>query len=319
MRWLVGVAWLLQTGDSCQVLSAQAGQPSVVLIALDAFHPSYLDRPVSHHLRSLARDGVRARWLVPVFPTKTFPNFYSIATGLYPENHGIVSNSMRDSVLGRFALWRLGAVRDPRWWGGEPIWVTAVRQGRRAASFFWPGSDVAIQGVRPHHYRVYDRSVPNADRVRQVLEWLSLEGEQSMSLITLYLGDVDYAGHEFGPDAPETDSAIARVDSAVGALMSGIRARGLEHRVNLVVVSDHGMARVDPRRSCIWTTSSMPVRSIPSIWDPSYHSPRSGCRWRSSIGGSVEPILGSRSIGSRRYRRRIITGTILASRRSSGP
>jgi predicted AlkP superfamily pyrophosphatase or phosphodiesterase len=248
IRWLLGVAWLLQVGASSQVLSAQAGQQSVVLVALDGFHPSYLDRPVSSHLQSLARRGVRARWLVPVFPTKTFPNFYSIATGLYPEHHGIVSNTMRDSVLGRFALWRSGAVRDPRWWGGEPIWVTAVRQGRRAASFFWPGSDVAIQGVRPNHYRMYDRRVPNADRVRQVLEWLSLTGEQSLSLITLYLGDVDDAGHVFGPDAPETDSAIARVDSAVGALVGGIRARGLEHRVNLVVVSDHGMARVDSRQ-----------------------------------------------------------------------
>ncbi len=248
VRWLVGVAWLLQTADSFQVLAAQDGPQSVVLVASDAFHPSYLDRPVSHHLRSMARGGVRARWLVPVFPTKTFPNFHSIATGLYPENHGIVSNNMRDPVLGRFALWELGAVRDPRWWGGEPIWVTAVRQGRRAASLFWPGSDVAIQGVRPHYYRAYDRTVSNADRVRQVLKWLSLPGEQSLSLITLYLGDVDYASHEFGPDAPETDSAIARVDSAVGALVSGIRARGLEKRVNVVVVSDHGMAKVDPRK-----------------------------------------------------------------------
>ena len=248
MRLFLGVAWLLQAGDSAQVLSAQAGQQTVVLLALDGFHPSYLDRPVSPHLQSLARQGVRARWMVPVFPTKTFPNFHSIATGLYPEHHGIVSNNMRDPVLGRFALWERDAVRDPRWWGGEPIWVTAVRQGRRAAAFFWPGSDVAIQGVRPHHYREYDRSVSGADRVRQVLEWLSLEGEQSMSLITLYLDDVDYAGHDFGPDAPETDSAIARVDSAVGALMSGIRAGGLEHRVNLVVVSDHGMARVDPQK-----------------------------------------------------------------------
>ena len=155
---------------------------------------------------------------------------------------------MRDPVLGRFALWDRDGVRDPRWWGGEPIWVTAVRQGRRAAAFFWPGTDVAIQGVRPHHYRKYDRKVTTADRVRQVLEWLSLEGEQSLSLITLYLDDVDYAGHDFGPAAPETDSAIARVDSAVGALMSGIKSRGLGHRVNLVVVSDHGMGRVDPSR-----------------------------------------------------------------------
>jgi predicted AlkP superfamily pyrophosphatase or phosphodiesterase len=248
ISWLVGVAWLLQTADGCQVLAAQDGGQSVVLVALDGFHPSYLDRPVSPHLRSLAASGVRARWLVPVFPTKTFPNFHSIATGLYPENHGIVSNNMRDPVLGRFALWDRDGVRDPRWWGGEPIWVTAVRQGRRAASLFWPGSDVAIGGVRPHYYRAYDRRVSNADRVRQVLEWLSLEGDRSLPLITLYLGDVDYASHEFGPDAPETDSAIARVDSAVGALVSGIRTRGLEDRVNLVVVSDHGMARVHPRK-----------------------------------------------------------------------
>ncbi len=246
--WLLGLACLLQAGDPFQVVSAQAGQQSVVLVALDGFHPSYLDRPVSPHLQSLARQGVRARWLVPVFPTKTFPNFHSIATGLYPENHGIVSNNMRDSVLGRFALWERDAVRDPRWWGGEPIWVTAERQGRRTASVFWPGSDVAIGGVRPQHYRAYDRTVSNAERLRQVLEWLSRTGGHSIPLTTLYLGDVDYASHDFGPDAPETDSAIARVDSAVGALVSGIKSLELEDRVNLVIVSDHGMARVDPRQ-----------------------------------------------------------------------
>jgi predicted AlkP superfamily pyrophosphatase or phosphodiesterase len=121
------------------VLPAQAGQQSVVLVALDAFHPSYLDRPVSHHLRSLARDGVRARWLVPVFPTKTFPNFHSIATGLYPDHHGIVSNNMRDPVLGRFALWELDAVRDSRWWGGEPIWVTAIGRDAEPRRSSGPG------------------------------------------------------------------------------------------------------------------------------------------------------------------------------------
>ena len=202
--------------------------------------------------------------MVPVFPTKTFPNFHSIATGLYPEKHGIVSNNMRDSVLGRFALWERDGVRDPRWWGGEPIWVTAVRQGRRAASLFWPGSDVAIRGVRPHYYRAYVRTVSSTERVRQVLKWLSLRGEHSLPLITLYLDDVDYASHEYGPDAPETDSAIASVDSAVGALVSGIRTMGLEHRVNLVVVSDHGMARVD-RRQVVYLDDFIGADSIDAI------------------------------------------------------
>jgi predicted AlkP superfamily pyrophosphatase or phosphodiesterase len=236
-------------------LACSGGRPSVaasgtdvneavVLVALDGFHPSYLERAPSLHLRRLAQGGVRARWLVPVFPTLTFPNLYSIATGLYPEHHGIVSNTMKDSILGKFTLRDRNAVRDPRWWGGEPIWVTTVRQGKRAATFFWPGSDAPIGGVRPTHYKLFDPSVPNADRVRQVLEWLSLPSDKAPALVTLYLGDIDQAGHEFGPNSAETDSAIARVDSAVGALMSGLEERGLNTRVNLVVVSDHGMAAV---------------------------------------------------------------------------
>jgi predicted AlkP superfamily pyrophosphatase or phosphodiesterase len=224
---------------------ARDQSPAVVLVALDGFHPSYLERPVSRHLRELARTGVRARWLTPVFPTVTFPNFYTIATGLYPEHHGIVSNTMRDPRLGRFKL-RDTTVYDPRWWGGEPIWVTAVRQRQRAATFFWPGSDVAIGGLRPTEFKKFDPSVPNAERVAQVLDWLSLPADRAPSLITVYFGDVDDAGHEFGPDARETDAAIARVDSAVGAIMGGIRSRGLEDRVNLIVVSDHGMAKLQP-------------------------------------------------------------------------
>jgi predicted AlkP superfamily pyrophosphatase or phosphodiesterase len=150
--------------------SAQTASSTVLLIGIDGFHPSYLERPASPHLRELARAGARARSLIPVFPTLTFPNFYTMATGLYPEHHGIVSNTMMDSSLGRFTLRDRAAVRDPRWWGGEPIWVTAVRQGKRAATFFWPGSDVAIGGVLPTWYKIFDASVPNADRVTQVLD-----------------------------------------------------------------------------------------------------------------------------------------------------
>lgn len=246
--WILALAWLLSgcTRHRTAAPVAQSGSQAIVMVALDGFHPAYLERPPSRHLRELAREGVRARWLVPVFPTLTFPNFYTIATGLYPEHHGIVSNTMRDSSLGWFTLRDTAAVHDPRWWSGEPIWVTAVRQGRRAATFFWPGSDVAIGGIRPTYYRVFDPRVPDVERVRQVLAWLSLPPDSAPALVTLYLGDVDQAGHEFGPDSPETDSAIARVDSAVGAIMAGVTERGLDGRVNLVVVSDHGMTELKP-------------------------------------------------------------------------
>src|SRR5918995_3264069 len=166
-RWMgltcliVAVAWT-EAG-----ISAGSGGSTVVLIGIDGFHPSYLERPSSRHLRDLARTGARARSLIPVFPTLTFPNFYSMATGLYPEHHGIVSNTIKDPVLGRFALRDTGAVRDPRWWGGEPIWATAVKQGKRAATYFWPGSEAPIGGVRPTYYKRYDARVPNEERVRQ--------------------------------------------------------------------------------------------------------------------------------------------------------
>jgi predicted AlkP superfamily pyrophosphatase or phosphodiesterase len=205
---------------------------------------------------------------VPVFPTLTFPNFYSIATGLYPEHHGIVSNTIKDTILGRFSLRDTGAVRDPRWWGGEPIWVTAVKQGKRAATFFWPGSDAPIGGVRPTYYKLFDSKVPNAERVRQVLEWLSLPPDKAPALVTLYLGDIDQAGHEFGPNSPETDSAIARVDSAVGALMTGLKERGLDGRVNFVVVSDHGMAEIEPGR-LIYLDDYIDTASVDVVdWGP---------------------------------------------------
>jgi predicted AlkP superfamily pyrophosphatase or phosphodiesterase len=241
---------------------------AVVLVGLDGFHPAYLDRPPSRHLRELAQQGVRARWMVPVFPTLTFPNFYSIATGLYPEHHGIISNTMKDPVLGKFATRRPSAVRDPRWWGGEPIWVTAEKQGTRAAAFFWPGTETPIGGVLPTHYRQYDSKVPNAERVRQVLEWLSLPEDQAPTLVTLYLGDVDRVGHDFGPVGPEIDSAIARVDSAVGALMRGLEQQGLAREVNLLIVSDHGMAAVRPENH-IYLDDLVDTASVEVVeWGP---------------------------------------------------
>src|SRR3954465_13920139 len=245
MRLLVALL-LASTAQPAASASAQTGSGTVVLMALDGFHPSYLDRAPARPLRKLASEGVRARWMTPVFPSLTFPNFYSIATGLYPEHHGIVSNTMVDSALGSFSLRDRSSVEDPRWWGGEPIWVTAVKQNQRAATYFWPGSEAQIKRVRPTYYKLYDSSVPDAARVWQVLQWLSLPVAQAPSLVTVYFNDVDDAGHRFGPNAPETDAAIGRVDSAVGALMDGLEQRGLTGRVNLIVVADHGMAAVAP-------------------------------------------------------------------------
>jgi predicted AlkP superfamily pyrophosphatase or phosphodiesterase len=160
-----------------------------------------------------------------------------------------VANTMRDpNIAATFTIGDTLVARDPRWWGGEPIWVTAEKQGVRAASLFWPGGDYEIAGGRPTYYLPYDGRLPNAARVTQVLDWLSLPAEQAPRFVALYFSTVDDVGHAHGPTSAQVDTAISHVDSLVGALVDGLAARGLGDRVNLVIVSDHGMTDISAER-----------------------------------------------------------------------
>lgn len=228
---------------------SEATQP-LILISIDGFHPDYLDRGLTPTLQGLADDGVRARWLQPSFPSKTFPNHYSIVTGLVPDHHGIVDNHMVDAQLGRFDLKDRAAVGDGRWWGGEPIWVGAQRAGLRTATLFWPGSEAAIAGVRPDDWRPFDATVAAYSRVDQVLVWLDRGPRRRPHFITLYFDQLDAAGHSYGPESPEVDAALAVIDSALRRLIDGLRARDLSDS-NLVILSDHGMAELLPERELI--------------------------------------------------------------------
>ncbi len=223
--------------------------PTVLLISLDGFRYDYFEKAPTPNLDRLAREGVKARWLTPVFPSMTFPNHYSIITGLYAEHHGIVNNSMYDPEFkAGFSLGNRAEVTNGRWWGGEPLWVTAEKQGRRAATFYWPGSEAEIGGKRPSYWKEYDGKVPDAARVDTVLAWLRLPAARRPSFVTLYLSDIDHQGHEHGPDAPETLRAVQAADSAIGRLIAGLEKRKLYDRVNVIVVSDHGMAPTSLQR-----------------------------------------------------------------------
>ncbi|MBE0595526.1 MAG: alkaline phosphatase family protein, partial [Gemmatimonadales bacterium] len=136
------------------------------------------------------------------------------------------------------------AVMDGRWWGGEPVWVTAARHGFTTAAYFWPGTEAAISGIRPDRWKPYVHTTPNDVRVDTVLSWLDLPPEERPSLITMYFADVDDATHAHGTGAPETLAAIREVDRAVGRLLRGLETRGILERVTVVIVSDHGMADV---------------------------------------------------------------------------
>lgn len=223
--------------------AAQQDKPYVLLISLDGFRYDYADRYAAANLAAFGKQGVTAKALIPSFPTTTFPNHYAIATGLYPEHHGIVENVFWDperNAQFKYNDWSIAS--DGNWWGGTPLWVLAEQQGMRAASFFWPGSDVEIQHTRPTYFYRYDSKIPNAQRVQQVVEWLKLPKAARPHFITLYFSDVDHEGHEHGPDAPETREAVQRVDAALGTLFQQVRALGL--RLDIFVVSDHGMAAV---------------------------------------------------------------------------
>jgi hypothetical protein len=183
---------------------------------------------------------------VPVFPTLTFPNHYTQVTGLYPERHGIVGNNFWDPARGQqYSLGNRSAVMDGSWYRGEPIWVTAERQGVRAASYYWVGSEAAIQGVRPSYWKPYDGSVPNAARVDTVLSWLRLPAGQRPHLVTLYMSSVDGAGHLAGPHTHWVEDALFNVDDALGRLLDGIAALPQRDSVYLLIMSDHGMARYE--------------------------------------------------------------------------
>jgi len=220
-------------------------QPTVILVSLDGFRYDYLNLYRPSNLNSLAASGVRAKWMIPSFPSKTFPNHYTIATGLYPQDHGIVENNIYDPLFKAvFTLSDRREVENGRWWLGEPIWVTAEKHGQKAASVFYPGTEAEIAGTRPSFWKKYDKEMSNDARVDTLLSWLDLPRDQRPTFLALYFSDPDDAGHEFGPIASETRKAVLNVDKEIGRLIIGLKAREIFRQIDLIIVSDHGMASV---------------------------------------------------------------------------
>jgi len=217
-------------------------KPSLLLVSFDGFRADYLDRFQLPNFRRVMSRGARAQSMLPVFPTITFPNHYSLVTGLYPEHHGIVENGFFDPVRNApYSFRNPLTVTDGSWYGGEPIWLTAERQGMVAACFFWPGSDADVKGIRPTFWNKYDGSVPNGTRIETVLGWLQLPPERRPHLITLYFSDVDSISHRKPIGDLDVAAAVGGVDRWLGVLLDGL-AKIDPGRVLLLLTSDHGMA-----------------------------------------------------------------------------
>ena len=236
---------------------AAASRPYVIVVSLDAFRHDFLARYRPPALERLAARGLVARALIPPFPSKTFPSHYTIATGLYPGRHGVITNTFYDpAFVAWFRAKDSATVRDGRWYGGVPIWVAAEREGVRTSVYFWPGSEGAVQGHRPSAYWNYRASTPDSVRVDASLAQLRLPPDRRPHLVMLYLSVIDDTTHRYGPETPRTAGAVATVDRAVARLLDGVAGLPMADSVNVVVLSDHGMdgstqERVVPLRSLL--------------------------------------------------------------------
>lgn len=255
---------------SCSSEEAQDRHPNqLLLISFDGFRYDYLEFTDTPNFDSLVAGGVRSKGMIPVFPSKTFPNHYSIATGLYPEHTGLVGNTMYDP---QFEQWyRLSdrdAVEDPRWYGGEPIWNTAEKQGLRAGTMFWVGSEAPIQNIRPTYWKVYDESMSYEARIDTVVKWLSYPEGKSVDFATLYFEMVDAVGHRYSLQSDTLNATIRRADQLLGYLKQELRVAGEWEATNLLIVSDHGMTNLSAERT-IMLDDIIDMEDVERIsWNP---------------------------------------------------
>ncbi|MFA8450142.1 MAG: ectonucleotide pyrophosphatase/phosphodiesterase [Bacteroidales bacterium] len=236
--------------NSCHKdVASTENQPYVVMLSMDGFRWDYADSVPTPNLDRIAKNGVKAVSMKPSFPSFTFPNHYSLATGLYPNSHGLVFNKFHCPTTNKdYSIGDRKAVEDPDFYGGEPIWTTAEKQGITTASFFWVGSETSVCGCQPTIWKKYQHNLPFEDRIDSVVNWLQLPESKRPHLITWYMHEPDATGHKRGPHSRATDAVVMKLDSLVGVFVNKIESLPNASKINIIILSDHGMCRVSPER-----------------------------------------------------------------------
>ena len=240
-HWLI-LGLLLFVLSACNKQEERDDRPYLVILSLDGFRWDYPQMANTPTLDSLKKAGVIAESLKPSYPTKTFPNHYTMATGLYPDHHGLVDNYFHATDLNRiYSMRDREAVMDGVFYGGEPIWVTAENQGMKSATFFWVGSEAEIKGVRPTYWYQYDWTIPFEDRIDSVVHWLSLPEDKRPHLIMWYYSEPDHTGHLAGPESEELKVLVEELDACLADFFTEMRKLPLFDKLNFIITSDHGM------------------------------------------------------------------------------
>lgn len=217
--------------------------PYVLLVSFDAFRNDYVEKFDLKNFKRFIKSGSQAEGLLPSFPSKTFPNHYTIVTGLYPGNHGLVDNTFYDPARKEMFTRRDKTIAlDPYYYGGVPIWVLAQKNGMKVAPYYWVGSEVSFNGVRADYNEPYSDNTSSQYRIDKILGWLKLPAEERPHFLALYFSLVDNAGHNYGITSPELMHAVEEADKIVGKLVDGVAALHLP--INIIIVSDHGMTEL---------------------------------------------------------------------------
>ena len=223
---------------------SQYQKPYVILISADGFRADFTEKYDAKFLQTISKVGVRAKYMQPSYPSVTFPNHYTIVTGLYPAHHGLVDNTYLDVASGKlYSMGNKKMVAEGKWYGGTPLWVLAEQQKMLSASFFWVASEADIQGIKPTYHYIYNEKTSINTRINAVKNWLTLPEDRRPHMITFYFPDVDHDAHTYGPENPIVKRSVQYVDSSINALQKALAPLNLP--INYVFVSDHGMTTVD--------------------------------------------------------------------------
>ena len=229
------------------LLGSSNSEQYVILVSFDGFRYDYADRVDTPSFDFLEKNGIKAKSLKPVFPSFTFPNHYSIATGCYADKHGIIGNEFINNI-GEYSYRDKNTVRDRKWYGAEPIWVTAEKNNIISATYFWVGSEAKIGSFYPTYYKHYESGIDSYLKVNQVIDWLNLPIGDRPRLICLYFNEPDHAGHVYGANSIEVNHQISKSDEILGYLIESLEKLNISDKINLVVVSDHGMVDVSYKK-----------------------------------------------------------------------
>ena len=225
------------------LFSSNDNQEYVVLVSFDGFRHDYVDRFELPYFEYIEKWGVKANSLKPIFPSFTFPNHYAIATGCYADKHKIIGNVFKNE-LGQYSYKDKTTVQDAKWYGAEPIWVTAEKNGLISATYFWVGSEAPIGGIYPTYYKNYESGINPYDKVDKAVDWLQLPLSSRPNLVCLYFNEPDYAGHVYGANSVEVDQQIKASNEILGYLLSSLTKLDIFDKINLIILSDHGMVDV---------------------------------------------------------------------------